>query len=93
MDSLETQAEIAGDMVGISSSSSIEEKFRALDGTTAIDNELALLKRNLSDKNSNNAAALPSGEKKESRAMESPPLSAELEAEYERLKRELRGRP
>lgn len=81
-------------MVGISSSSSIEEKFRALDGTTAIDNELALLKRNMSDKNSNNAAAaLPSGEKKESRAMQSPPLSAELEAEYERLKRELRGRP
>ena len=81
MESLEAQAEVAGELAASSSGSSLqlEDKFRLLEGTAAVDAQLAQLKK-----------LLPSPA---SPASPVPALPAELKTqmdlEYEKLKRDL----
>lgn len=89
VDSLETQAEIAGEMAGLPASKSLEDKFKELDGDDALESELALLRQN-----SSNSKQLPGRQKvfNETPVEASFDLPSDLDMEYEKLKRELRGR-
>lgn len=81
VDSLETQAEIAGEMAGIPNRS-LEDKFKGFDGDDDMESELAQLRKQLPGKQS------------VSSSMSSPQkfdLPSDLDLEYEKLKREIRG--
>lgn len=90
VETLEAKAEVAGELAASSAGSSMEERFRVLEGGSAIDDELAALKRQL-----------PGGQKDEAASTDEPiaalpmqiPLmpdnKTELDLEYERLKKEL----
>mmetsp|Transcript_1022 Transcript_1022/g.2259 ORF Transcript_1022/g.2259 Transcript_1022/m.2259 type:complete len:299 (-) Transcript_1022:143-1039(-) len=82
VDTLETQAEVAGEMAlsSLGTSGDMEERFKVLEGGSKVDDELEMLKR-----------ALP-GSVKEEKVAELPSAASvtpELDAEYERLKQEL----
>jgi phage shock protein A len=84
VETLESQAEVAGELAANNAGTSVnlEEKFRELEGSSKIDKELDLLRRQL-----------PGTQKKVERLPSSidglENLSA-LDLEYERMKRELR---
>lgn len=88
VESLEAQAEVSGELAATSSGSSlqIEDRFRALEGGSKIDDELAAMRKQL-----------PAGGAKEvvgelpaqQISVLNPPNKDALDAEYERLKREL----
>ncbi|RYH21017.1 PspA/IM30 family protein, partial [archaeon] len=83
VESLETQAQVAGEMAVSSSGSSVglEERFRALEGSSQITDELEKMKRQLSgSKRIIDIPALPTTS------------SPRIDEEYEKLKREIRGR-
>ena len=77
VETLESQAEIAGELAASSAGTSInlEEKFRLLEGGSKVDEELEALKRQL-----------PSGSKPPQRMAELP---SALDLEYEKLRKEL----
>jgi phage shock protein A len=79
VDTLETQAEVAGELAASSTGTSVglEDRFKQLEGGNKVDDELELLKK-----------ALPGSVKP---IPELPAASAtpELDAEYERLKQDL----
>eukprot|EP01039_Chlorochromonas_danica_P007590 gene7590-8390_t len=82
VETLETQAEVAGELAssssfGPSTPGSLEDRFRALEGSTVIDDELEKLKRQL-----------PGGQKQIAQLPAASSL--DLDAEYEQLKREMR---
>jgi phage shock protein A len=81
VDALESQAEIAGEMAGVTSSS-MEERFAALEGSTAVDRELEQMRKQLPG-STKPIAELP-------RSISSTNL--QLDEEYEKLKREMKGR-
>ena len=84
---LEAQAEVAGELAASSSGTtkSLEDKFAALEGNSAVDDELEKLKRQLpSGNNNSDIPSLPSASSSES----SEPMS-EIDIEYARLKKEL----
>ena len=87
---LEAQAEIAGELAASSSGTtkSLEDKFAALEGDTAVDDELEKLKRQLpsGSDNNNDIPSLPSSSSSSSSSSE--PMS-EIDIEYARLKKEL----
>eukprot|EP01038_Epipyxis_sp_PR26KG_P013490 gene13490-18100_t len=80
VETLESQAEVAGELAAsnMGTTTNLEEKFRALEGNSKVDQELEALRRQLPSGATNKVAELPSGN-----------LSA-LDLEYERLKRELK---
>lgn len=74
VDSLETQADVAGELAGVADVS-LEERFKALDADDALDAELQQMRRELATPAPVAPFALP----------------ADLDAEYEQLKRKLRS--
>ena len=95
VENLEAQAEIAGELAANSAGTSVsmEQRFKALEAGTAMDDELERMKRQLpspSRSRSNNAPPSPPV----SDIMRNlPPMEkAKLDDEYEKLRRELRGR-
>ena len=81
VENLESQAEVAGELAERSSgatSPNMEERFRALEGNTAVEDELAKLRRQL-----------PGGEPQEKPTPELPVTTSAVDMEYERLKKEL----
>ncbi len=87
VESLEAQAEVTGELAATSSGSSlnIEDKFKALEGNSKIDEELALMRKQLPAGQKNIIGQLPP----QRTVFPEPANKAELDAEYERLKREL----
>jgi phage shock protein A len=81
VDALETQAEIAGEMAG-TTTTSMEERFVVLEGSSAVDRELEELRKSLPGSKAV-AGELP-------RSISA--INVELDQEYERLKRDMRGR-
>lgn len=81
VENLEAKAEIAGELSAGSSGSSIEEKFKALDSGSKVNDELEMMRRQLGSGKKEEPAQLPE-------KAAAPPLS-ELDIEYERLKKEL----
>ena len=78
VESLETQAEVAGELAANSAGTSVqlEERFRSLEGNTRVEDELNQMRRQLPKYTGNsNFAQLPS--------------SIERDLEYEKLKRDL----
>lgn len=91
VETMEAKAEVAGELAASSSgSSSMEDRFKALEGNSVVDDELEMLKRQLgpgSNKEQETIAELPAAS-----SFEVPAASSSkdaLDAEYERLKREL----
>ena len=81
VENLESQAEVAGELAERSSgatSPNMEERFRALEGNSAVEDELAKLRRQL-----------PGGEPQEKPTPELPVSTSAVDMEYERLKKEL----
>lgn len=76
VESLEAQAEVAGELAASSSGSSLalEDRFRELDSKSKVDDELEMLRRQL-----------PGSQK----VVNILPPAGSLDAEYEKLKREL----
>lgn len=85
VEALETEAEVAGEMTGVSVSQDLEERFKALDGETAVDRELEELKRQQRQQ----PRALPPGDR--AKQVQVEVLDDDLAAEYEKLKRDMRG--
>lgn len=79
VESLETQVEIAGELAATTSGSSLnmEEKFRALEGNSKIDDELEMLRKQLP------------GTSKPISQLPPPKADAILDLEYEKIKKEL----
>ena len=78
---LESQAEIAGQLAASSTGSDLDIRFKQLEGNTALDSELDMLKKLLpsgSDKANNSKNVLPAE------------LQKELDSEYEAMKKELK---
>jgi phage shock protein A len=92
VDSLEVQAEVAGEMAASSTGTSmkLEDRFKALEGGSKVDDELAALKRSLPSAKKDIIGELPSpsaiGELPAPATAES---KSQLDLEYERLKAEL----
>lgn len=88
VDSLESQAEVAGELAASSSGTTVklEDRFKALEGNTKVDDELAAMRRSLPGiaKTPEKMAELPA-------PSASAEPKSELDMEYERLKKELRG--
>ena len=81
VENLESQAEVAGELAERSSgatSPNMEERFRALEGNSAVEDELAKLRRQL-----------PGGQAEEKPTPELPVSTSAVDMEYERLKKEL----
>jgi phage shock protein A len=80
VETMEANAEVAGELAASTSGTSInmEERFKALEGNSAIEDELAQMKRQLPG---SQAAPKPTPEL--------PPPMSEMDLEYERLKKEL----
>jgi phage shock protein A len=88
VESLEAKAEVSSELAlsNIGTNSSLEEKFRLLEGNSKIDDELELMKRQLpSGKQSSNLPELPSSSSTKS----SSSSQSALDLEYERLKKEM----
>lgn len=88
VETLEAKAEVAGELAASSAGSSMEERFKLLEGGSAIDDELAALKRQLPGGvgvAEAEIAALPPM----AQGFSEPANKSELDLEYERLKREL----
>lgn len=89
---LEAQAEIAGELAASSSGTtkSLEDKFAALEGNSAVDDELEKLKRQLpSGNNINDIPSLPSSSSSSTSSSSSSESMSEIDIEYARLKKEL----
>lgn len=80
VDALEAKAEVAGElaMSNAGTSTSMEQRFRDLENDTKLEDELSLLKKQL-----------PGGAAKSEKPKELPQATSALDAEYERLKREM----
>ena len=96
VETLEAKAEVAGELAASSSGSAgVEDRFKALEGSSLVDQELEMLKRQLPGGVSTAAdagaepvvAQLP--ETSSEFAMPPPAAKKQLDDEYERLKREL----
>lgn len=87
VEALESQAEVSGELASTSSGSSLnlEDRFRQLEGNTTVDDELALLRKQLPAGEKDVTGQLPS----QRASFTVPENKSELDAEYERLKREL----
>ena len=87
VESLEAQAEVSGELAATSSGSSlaIEDRFRALEGGSKVDDELAAMRRQLPQGAKEVVGELPA----QQASVLNPPNKDALDAEYERLKREL----
>jgi phage shock protein A len=81
VESLESQAQIAGELAESSiGSPNIEERFKALEGNSKIDDELERMKRQLPGAVRTSFPELPAAS------------SLDIDEEYEQLKREIRRR-
>jgi phage shock protein A len=81
VENLESQAEVAGELAERSSgatSPNLEERFKALEGTSAVDQELERMRRQL-----------PGGVGEEPKPTPELPAATAVDVEYERLKKEL----
>lgn len=87
VENLETQAEVSGELAATSSGSSlnIEDRFKQLEGNSKVDDELAMMRRQLPQGERDVAGQLP----KQKASFQIPDNAKELDLEYERLKREL----
>jgi len=89
VESLEAKAEVSSELAlsSVGTNSSLEEKFRLLEGNSKIDDELELMKIQLpSGKQSSKLPELPSSS---STASSSSSSQSALDLEYERLKKEM----
>ena len=81
VENLEAQAEVAGELAERSSgaaSPNMEERFKALEGSSAVDMELERMRRQL-----------PGGQPEEPKPTAELPAATAVDVEYERLKKEL----
>jgi phage shock protein A len=85
VEAMEAEAEVAGELAATSSGTSVslEEKFKALEGNSVVDDELENLRKQLpgSVKEQEMAGELP--------AKASEPPMSDLDIEYEKIKKEL----
>lgn len=101
VENLEAKAEVAGELAASSSGSpTVEQRFKALDAGSLLDDELEALKRQLpgarststSDSSSSDSASTATPELPavaQDFVMPAPATKAALDEEYERLKKEL----
>ena len=87
VEALESQAEVSGELAATSSGSSlnIEDRFKQLEGNSKIDDELAMMRRQLPPAEKDVIGQLP----KQKSTFQIPDNAKELDQEYEKLKREL----
>ena len=95
VETLEAKAEVAGELAASSSGSgTVEDRFKALDASSLVDDELELLKRMLPSSTSGNSgdadntAAAAAAAPAPGFQLPSPEQRAALDEEYEKLKRE-----
>jgi len=88
METMEAKAEVAGELAASSSGANLEDRFKQLEGNSAVDDELEMLRRTLPGSRSVKGE-LPSGSGSDADAAAPAALQkSELDLEYERLKAE-----